>query len=575
MRQKNPYPDKELSLRIKTILILRVTLLAVIVGLIFAFQIRSSFRPPIVPLSVCVGAAFFLSLIYALLFKKCRDLSTTAAAQSVGDLLVVTGFLYSTGGIQSPFSFLYILVIIATGIMLPRAASYLVASGACILYGLLVDLEYYNVINPIYFFPKTSVDHEIGFVFYKILLNLCSFFSVAYLTSMLSERLNIVKEELSSKSADLRDLQEFHQNVVINMGNGLWTTDLAGRITSMNRAAEDITGFGSRETLGNYCYTLLEIPELKTFFEDRTLFTNSFQIENNCRGKNQKRILIRMKVSRLLERDSQVKGFICVFEDLTELREMERKILQSEKLAALGKISAGLAHELRNPLASLSGSIQFLQKELKIKGENKRLMEIVMKETQRLNSIVTDFLNYSYPPTKKATMVDLHQVVQDVLSLLKNSKELAPTIKIESREHGEHFFCRGNEKQIHQVVWNLCINGLESMRGKGTLRTTLEHTEGISPGGDHKVENGVVLKVEDEGIGISREDVKKIFDPFFTTKEMGVGLGLATVYQIVRQCGGLINVESEPGKGTRFALFFPYPEEQPSRKQNLTDSTVR
>ncbi|MFQ5445255.1 MAG: PAS domain-containing protein, partial [Nitrospinales bacterium] len=397
MTEKNPYPDKELSLRIKTILILRVSLLAVIVVLIFAFQIRAGFKVPIVPLSICVGSAFFLSLVYALLFNKCRNLATAAAAQAVGDLLVVTGFLYTTGGIQSPFSFLYILVIIASGIMLPRAASYFVASGACILYGLLVDLEYYNVIHPVYFFPRTGVDYEIGFVFYKIILNLCSFFSVAYLTSMLSERLNIVKEELSSKSADLRELQKFHQNVVLNMGNGLWTTDLTGRITSTNRAAEDITGFVQEETLGHYCYSLLEIPELKTFFWDRTLFTHSFQIENDCRGKDQKHILIRMKVSRLLERDGQVKGFICVFEDLTEFREMERKIHQTEKLAALGKISAGLAHELRNPLASLSGSIQFLQKELKINGTNKRLMEIVTKETERLNSIVTDFLNYSHP----------------------------------------------------------------------------------------------------------------------------------------------------------------------------------
>jgi two-component system sensor histidine kinase PilS (NtrC family) len=450
--------------------------------------------------------------------------------------------------------------------MLPQAACYLTASGASIIYGLLIDLEYFNVIQPIYFFPKSTVSHQGAYLFYIIALNIASFFSVAHLSSILNSRMRLIKDELKNKNIDFNKLQEFHRNVVQNMVNGLMTTDLEGRITSVNIACERITGVSIDECIGQHCYQILPMKELADLFKHKDKkISLPHHLEGEYIRRDGEAILISMKIGYLLSPGSdakknleqQVEGYICVFEDRTNIHNMEEKMKQSEQMAAVGKFSAGLAHEIRNPLASLSGSIQVLQETLEIDEEQQRLMNIVLKETERVNDIVTDFLTYSQPRKGKTTVIDLTQLLQDIITLMKNSNEYDPSINIQFEAPQDHIIIQSEESQVKQMIWNLCINGIQAMDKSGNLTMTIKNVKGYKHKMFETSRQGVVIIVEDQGRGIPPEEKGRIFDPFFTTREEGVGLGLPTVKQIVERFAGHICVESEPGCGTCFNVFLP------------------
>ncbi len=548
--------DKDLSLRFKTILILRAALLTGLVVLLFIFQMQANGPVPIQPISVVIGFAYFLFLIYILLLKFCSKFVWTATVLVSGDLAIVAGILYSTGGIESPFSFLNILTIIATGIILPRTACYLAASAAGIIYGLLLDFQFYGILNPIYLSPNSIGSYERGYVFYIIFINIISYYSVAFLSSILAQRLKIIKEELEDKSANLQKLQAFHQNILQNMGNGICTTDMEGRITSVNPAAEQIIGFPSIEILNKYCFEILKLSDLNNFFKtkDEPL---PFQLEGECSRKDKLNIRIRMKISGLKDENGELAGFICVFEDLTALRAMENKIAQSQRLIEVGKISAGLAHEIRNPLASLSGSIQVLRNGLSLEQTDKRLMDIVIRETDRLNSIVSDFLNYANPRPPKITFVNLTQVLEDVVTLLKNDQAYNQSVNVVLNCPLEKSYLKGDSQLIRQLIWNLCVNALQAMSDGGELKISLKETLDFYREDYHSKRAGIYLAVEDDGYGIEPGLENKIFDPFFSTKEKGVGLGLAVVYKIVNQYDGYIGCKSRTPHGACFEIYIP------------------
>ncbi len=553
MTRKIQNQDQELEQRVRRIMLLRVFFLTGFVGLLLTFQERLGITAPIEPLCRVIGAGFFMSLIYAVLFRV-LTLTENASLQVIGDLLLVGGILYTTGGIDSPISFLFLFVIIATSVTLPRAATYLAASGSIIIYGVLVDLEYFGIITPVYLFPEAKVSFESGYVFYVIFLNIVSYYTVAYLSSFLSHRLRIVKEELVQASFHLEEQRAINMNIVQNMGNGLVTTDLGGMITSINPAARALTGYSVEESLEKPVAQLIPLPALKHVFLENKIPILPNQIEGEYKRKDGKIIFIRIKISHLAALN--ILGYILVFEDLTELKGMQEMVLRTSQLAAVGRFSAGLAHEIRNPLTSLSGSIQVLARGLKLENSYKKLMEIVIKETDRLNVILSDFLNYSQPRKNINTIIDLTQLLQDVIILLKNKENFGNKIQIIFKGSSDHLILNGDEEQIKQVVWNLCINALESM-SQGTLTLMLKEVLSFSIGGFQANHRGMVLEVQDEGCGISPENLNNIYDPFYTSKKNGVGLGLATVFQIVNGSGGVMDVKSAVGKGTLFTVFLP------------------
>jgi two-component system sensor histidine kinase PilS (NtrC family) len=568
--------NQELRSRLKTIMAIRVALLTGFVVLLLVFGARLKFSSSIVPLTWVICSGYLLCITYALIFKA-WNLFLQSCFQILGDLFLVAGIIYTTGGSQSPVSFLFLFVIVAASSIFSRTGCYLVAACASILYGSLIDLEYYEFIQPHYLFHKPGSLIGGGYAFYLIFLNIGSYYAVAYLSGLLNHRLRAIKKELDVASKNLLELQAFHANVVQDMGSGLITADASGRITSMNRSAEEITGFDLRESLGQPCDALLPIASLKNFFKQSDGISLPFQTEGEYERKDGKFISIRMKVSQFSgSKDDPQKGIICVFEDLTEFHELQDKISQAEKLAAVGRISAGLAHEIRNPLASVSGSIQMLSKGLELENYHRKLMEIVMKETDRLNSILTDFLNYSQPRKNRKTLVDLTQLILDVNMLIKNNEDFSATHKIDFHSDADHLVINADEEELKQLVWNLCINGLQSMDVGGTLKIGLKKVSSFRAVNFQSDKRGYLLTIEDQGCGISQAQLKKIFDPFNTTKENGVGLGLATVYRIVQQNEGAIEVTSKEGQGTTFSVYLPRGaasnEQEPALKPMIAHS---
>ncbi len=537
-------------------MVLRVALLTGFVVLLLSLSTRMKFSSSMVPLTAVIGSGYFLSILYALFFKLWKP-SLGASFQVIGDLLLVGGIIYTTGGTQSPVSFLFLFVIIGASSIFTRAGCYFAASGAGIIYGLLVDLEFYEFLQPYYLFHQPNSVIEGSYAFYLIILNIGSYYCVAYLSSLLNRRLRAVKKELAVASKNLMELQAFHANVVQDMGSGLITTDASGAITSMNRAAEEITGYDLAESLDRTLGAVLSVGSFKNFLEQTENIFQPFQTEGECERKGGKTILIRIKVSHFSGPEDPRKGFICVVEDLTEFQELREKISQAEQLAAVGRFSAGLAHEIRNPLASLSGSIQMLAKGLDLENYHRKLMEIVIRETDRLNRILTDFLNYSQPRRNRKTLVDLTQLIQDVNMLIKHNEDFSTTHQIAFHADADHLVINADEEELKQVVWNLCINGLQSMDEGGALKIGLEKVAGFRAVNFQSDKRGYVLTVEDQGCGIPADQLKKIFDPFNTTKENGVGLGLATVYRIVQQNQGAIEVTSKEGQGTKFSVYLP------------------
>ena len=282
--------DQELEQRVRRIMLLRVFFLTGFVGLLLTFQERLGITAPIEPLCMAIGAGFFMSLVYAVLFRF-LTLTGNASLQVSGDLLLVGGILFTTGGIDSPISFLFLFVIIASSVMLPRAAAYLAASGAIIIYGVLVDLEYFGIITPVYLFPESKVSFESGYVFYVIFLNIVSYYTVAYLSSFLSHRLRMVKEELVRASVNLEEQRAFNRNIVQNMGNGLITTNPGGMITLINPAARTLTGYSIEESLEKPIERLIPLAEFKNLFSEDKKLVLPKQIKGEYQRKDGKIII--------------------------------------------------------------------------------------------------------------------------------------------------------------------------------------------------------------------------------------------------------------------------------------------
>jgi len=546
--------SNELLFKIKSLMVLRVVVISVFLGTIIIFKIKSGQIPFIVPVTILIATTYLLTIIYSVLLKLINNLRFLCYLQLIGDILVETGVIYISGGIESPFAFLFILSIIASSIILYRRGGYIIASLSSILYGTLVNLEFYNILHPLTFDSSSVNISPIGeTVIYTLFLNISAFFLVAFLSGYLSEKLKRTGEELEEKSEDLIQLKTFHESVVTNMGSGLMTADLNGRIVSFNLAAEVITGYKFYDVRGRYYSEFFNIPLLKGDFNSLT--DNPVRMEDIFIRKDGINIHIGMNISPLKDDKNNVRGIICVFQDLTTIKEMKEKVIKNEKLAAIGRISAGIAHEIRNPLASISGSIQVLKDELSLHDPNIKLMDIILRETERLNSIITQFLIYASPYKKNLQTCNIKELITETITLLKNSKEYPSNLNIDTSFKNNGITINADSKQIKQVIWNLCLNSIQAMNkgGRMTISVNPPYPPLVKGG-----EGGLVdIIIKDTGAGISETDLQKIFDPFFTTKEEGTGLGLSTVQKIIEGHNGSINIESKEGYGTTVKITLP------------------
>ncbi len=509
---------------------------------------------------VLISAVYFLTFIYIVLLKRMRNLSRLAYLQLLIDTFLITAFIYTTGGIESFFSFLYILTIISASMLLYRRGGLIVASSSSILYGVLLDLHYYQVITPYGAPTSMPADDQAAYLFFRILAHTAAFYIVAMLSSYLSEQTRISRDELEAKKVDISKLEILNERIVQSMTSGLITVDDDRRIILFNPAAEVIFGVQGSEANGR------KIDDLLPFLQDYVDSNSSLQSGRPAiadipyRHPDGKELFLRVIVSPLIMPGGEAIGRILVFQDLTEIRRIEKEMQRVEGLAMVGELAAGIAHEIRNPMASISGSIQVLKEGLDLNDDDVsgRLMDIVVREVNRLNRLISNFLQYARPPRTTSRRFELNKLILDSLDLFRNSGEETAKIRVVTR-FNEPAHIESDPEQIRQVIWNILLNARDAMPGGGTLY--METRIGNDEGTPERHASEVELVVRDTGTGFTREALDNLFTPFFTTKEEGSGLGLATVKRIVEGLHGRVRGENHPEGGARIILKLLLPTE--------------
>ncbi|MBI5561171.1 MAG: PAS domain S-box protein [Deltaproteobacteria bacterium] len=546
----NPLRSKLLAL-----MVLRVVLALAFLGVVVWFQLKSNFFTTLsfYPIHAIVAAVGLLTIFYAAILKRVKNLELFIYTQVAVDIALITATVYVTGGVVSYLPVLYFISVLGSSVLLNRSACYYAASVSSIAYGALMYLDFNRLLPQRYKVFSSPVTPGWEDVVTTISVNVLGLFTVAYLVGYLAEKAAKMERQLKEKGIDLDRLENLNRLIVDNIPTGIMTLDETGRITSFNRAASNITGYSLRDVYYK------GVEAVSAGFID---VIEGIKVGGSVRGelevKKKDGAGVSLGFTISPGRGGEI-THIVIFQDLTLLKDMEEQLRRDDRLKALGELSASIAHEIRNPLASLSGSIQVLSRELKLRGDKRHLMEIVLRESERLNSLITDFLLFAKPATKEKEMFDVTEVIRETLGVFKNSPRVA-AISIEDHLE-DHLLIEGDRRQISQVFWNLFLNAANAMPGGGRLTTsskTKDSPDGIEIRGGHRG-GGLFAEVmvTDSGEGINPGNLSKVFDPFFSTREGGTGMGLSIVYRIIVSHGGTIYVSSIPGHGTTFKILLP------------------
>ncbi len=534
--------------RLPMLIAIRLVVGTLLLGWATLIEISRPGSFPIDPFFFLIGVTYALSVLYIATLRFVDRRPWLLDVQLGADAILVSAFIQVTGGITSYFSSLYVLPIIAASTVRFRRGALQVAALSAVLYLGIVATQY--VAMPAYlptsWLPGTAVPVPgLRFAQYTVAINLFGFFAVAFLSGSLAERLRSADARLKDASHAIEDLRAFNERVIDSLVSGLVTADLERRILTFNRGASVITGVPPAETIGHDAADVLQLPaafraRLATLTE-----TRSARADLEFRRHDGRAMEIGVTVTTLtLPNDRS--GFLFTFQDVTDIKRLERNARMQQRLAAVGEMAAGIAHEIRNPLASMSGSMQLLRQELPLSEEQSQLMDIVLRESERLNNTIRSFLAYARPQRLAVARLDLGTVVHDAALLLRNSADVRDGHVVDVDAPADPVWFEADENQIRQIVWNLATNGLRAMSGGGRLLLSV-----AMDGGD------VILAVQDQGCGIAAEDLDNIFQPFRSSFEKGTGLGLAIVHRIVTDYNGTIQVSSTVGAGTTVRVRLP------------------
>jgi two-component system sensor histidine kinase PilS (NtrC family) len=492
---------------------------------------------PIMPFLTGMVLWFVLSLFFLFLVSVWSEHRLQAILQVLSDLAMVTLVVHLTGGIDSSLNFLYPLVIVVACMLLPRGWGYLSAALAFILFGTILELDYYLII------PSYSNSHpKLKALQVVIFVNLFAYFAIAYLAGLLMSKLRQVDVQLKDASGALENLQALHENIVQSMSGGVITTGLDGRITLVNRAAQHLLEISETELRGRSVGDLFQDP-LPHFGVARADAEVRYQAVNGFRKT------FRVLVSALNVSASSDLGFVYSFDDLTEIRRLEREVRMQDRLAAVGRLAAAIAHEIRNPLTSIAGSVSMLSDAPALNPEERALLQIVIRESDRLNNIITDFLAYSRGKQYRFERVNLIPLLEDTLTLLEHRLTAENTgIKLERSFPKSEAWVLADGDKLKQVFWNFCENAVRAIKTKTTTKGETLTVALAERGLDWE------MSFADTGPGINPQQTEKIFEPFQSNFEGGTGLGLAIVYQIVQAHEGKVWARSAVGKGTSFVV---------------------
>jgi two-component system sensor histidine kinase PilS (NtrC family) len=522
-----------LKKKLKTLIIFRVIFVTLVFGASFFFRGFERF-PFVHSIYYLAGSLYVVTVAYSLLIDRIRNLVVFAYTQLLIDVISEVVLVYLTGGVESLFSFTLVITIIASSIVLNKKAGFVIATTSSLFYGILINLQLYN------FLPVTGENYlPAKDYLYKIFVYTIFFYLTAFLSGYLSSRLERTVQKLEEKDLDLRDLEFFNKEVIENMPGGLFTTDMSGKVLLFNRAAERIAGKERSEIIGQKIDSVL--PSFAfPFSEGRSEKTITIEGAHKIIG---------LTISQMKGAAENTKGYIVVFQDLTKFKRLEREIKQKEKWAAIGELSSNIAHEIRNPLASLKGSIEMLKEDSVPRNYKEKLMEIALSEMDRLNRIITDFLTYSRPSPPEFKKFDINNLLDETVELLKNACQNNTHVTLKKDNAAAEV--DADPQKMRQVFWNLGMNAIEAMPDGGEIIISTKEKDGV-----------IEIAFQDFGMGIAEKDIEKIFYPFFTTKEKGTGLGLAIAYRIVEEHNGTINVKSISGIGTTFEIILPRTNEK-------------
>lgn len=521
-------------------LVCRTAVITLLLGGAAVFYLKGNLRlSTVLPLFILIAVSYAEALVSAFFLKQISRVNFFAQIQITWDLLFVTALILLTNGVESLFSFAYLLIIVSASFLLSRRLTVLAASGAVVLFGGILDLQYFGYLDS--FGLTRSVPD--GTFFSTLFVHSVAFLLTAVLSGTLAERWRISEEQLERKTIDYAELEKMNRTILAHINSGLMLVSPAGLIRSFNRAAMDITHLSLQEVYDQ---------QVSGLFPDLPIDSSSVAKPiNRSEGLYQRKDGTEMVLGYAVTpaRDSQGKslGVLVTFQDLTQLKEIEEELKRTDRLAAVGRLAAAMAHEIRNPLASISGSVQLLRENVPAQSDEQRLMNIVVNEADRLNELLTSFLSFARPKSPEKELTDVSLLIDELIILLRADSRFRAIEVV--KDFPEFIEMSIDPHQIRQALWDLAVNAAEALDGKGQIVFRLKQNQKS------------VIIVEDNGPGIDPELKKNIFEPFFSTKEKGTGLGLASVYAVVEAHHGTINVERGVMGGARFELTLPSTEE--------------
>lgn len=549
-------------LRLRYLMLLRVAFVTFLLGIATFLEIKGEDLLPeisLLSLYLVIITSYILSLFYFFLLKLTKNIKITLYIQAICDVLMITGLVYATGGIISIYAVFYTLVIIYSVLFLERRGGLIIASACSICYGLLLDLEYYKILTPLYAIVSQDNPFTAGYVFSRIIIYILSFYLIAFLAIFVVEQEKKTRTLLQEKETAFDQLDLLHRSIIESVDTGILTINLRGQIKSFNRAAEEITGYSFAEVEDKNIVDLF--PEYGDLLENihtgGHLDSQQSRVEMYIESHEKKPLTLGCSASFLNDGTGKRIGDILVFQDLTAIKKMELILEKNRRLAFIGEMAAGLAHEMRNPLASISGSIQVLHKSLPLNETDERLMHIILRGKDQLESFMRDFLLLSRPTPGMPEMIKITDIIEEILESIRYLPDWRDDIQVIKSLQDHLPFIRANKTEIRQLIWNVLMNAIQSMPNGG--RVTIE-TGKDTP--DIFAGQFLEIKISDNGQGIMENDLGKIFEPFYTTREKGTGLGLAIVNRIVEGHAGKIKVDSRSGEGTTFTIWLPYLQEE-------------
>ncbi len=542
-------PGREIASKLEWLMLFRVLMVTVLLGaaiLSSADTVASLSEPFHLFLYGIIIATYGLTLGYAIAVRRVRDVVRFAYVQLAGDVAVSACLVHVTGGTESVFTFLFSLSIINGAIVLYRQGALTVATLSSVAF-LMIGGHEAGWIR----LPELEPRLARGSLYYVTFIHLTTFYLVAILASYLAEQLRRAGQEIDQKTLDIAELRALNDNIVRSLSSGLVTVDRGGRILSFNEGAARVTGWPAEDVL---LKPLQEgFPELADLLTFEGSDPELMRLETTYTRRDNARIILQYTVSPLRGHDGASYGKVVHFEDATQMHALESAVKRHERLAAVGELAAAIAHEIRNPLASISGSVEMLGSVGAEAGESRgRLLDIVMRETERLDKLITDFLGYARPQTPEPSPTDMGPVVRETVEAFRRSlpsPDDGAAVVVEVEDAGDTW-ASVDGGQIRQVLWNLLRNAEVAMPEGGRITVSLVRERVLDEGHPDLV----WVRVGDQGPGISPAILDRIFDPFYTTRKEGTGLGLAICQRIVEDHDGDLSVTCPEEGGAVFSM---------------------